>query len=140
MVRVGAPGEAEIESLTRLGVRAQVFDTSVGAHEAALVMAVAGDATVVVSAGHHADVATLLDRQGSGPSALLGRLAVGDRLVDAEVLPQLWSGHVRSWHLWLVLLVGLLAVAAAVLVTPVGQDWWDQHGRDLFDSMQGLFR
>jgi len=138
VIRIGVPPEAEIESLARLGVRAHVLDTSLAAHEAALVLAAAAEAAVVVSSGHHADVATLLDRQGSGPSTLLGRLAIGDRLVDARLLPQLWSGHVRTWHLWLVLLAGLLAVVVAIAVTPVGRDWWDQGGRDLFDSIRGL--
>lgn len=138
VVWMGLPTEAELEALTRLGVTVEVFDTTIAHHEAGLVLAAAAEGAVVVSAGHHADVATLLDQQGSGPSALLGRLATGDRLVDARVLPQLWSGNLRSWHLWVVLVAGLLAVLAAVAVTPVGQDWWDQTGRDLFDPIRGL--
>jgi hypothetical protein len=42
----------------------------------------------------------------------------------------------------LVLLAGLLAVAAAVGVTPVGQEWADAFAglaADLIDDLQGLF-
>jgi uncharacterized protein involved in exopolysaccharide biosynthesis len=52
-------------------------------------------------------------------------------LVDAATVPELYSGRVRPWHLLLALLAGLVAVAAAVAVTPVGQQW--------FDELQGLF-
>ena len=44
--------------------------------------------------------------------------------------------------MFLVLLAGLIAVAAAIAVTPVGQEWADQLGRllaDLTDDLQGLF-
>ncbi len=138
VVRVGLPSEAETDSLTRLGVQASVFDSGLATHEAALVLAAAAGAPLVVSAGQHADVASLLDRQGSGASTLLARLAGGDRIVDARVVPHLWSGHVRSWQLWLVLLAGLIAVVAAIAVTPVGQDWWTDGRHDLLDSIRGL--
>ena len=54
----------------------------------------------------------------------------------------LYSGRVRAWHLWLVLLAGLLAVVAAIGVTPVGQQWFDDLRpalSDLFSTVQGLF-
>ena len=40
------------------------------------------------------------------------------------------------------LLAGLIALAAAIAVTPVGQEWADQLARlvaDLTDDLQGLF-
>jgi hypothetical protein len=49
---------------------------------------------------------------------------------------------VRIWHLWLVLLAGVLAVLAAVAVTPVGQGWFDDLRpalSDLFADVEGLF-
>ena len=54
-------------------------------------------------------------------SSFLTRLRVGSRVVDAKTVPALYSGRVRLWHLWLVLLVGLVAVGVAVAATPVGQ-------------------
>ena len=49
-------------------------------------------------------------------------------------MPYLYSGRVRPWHLLLVLLAGLVALAAALSVTPVGHDWLDA----LSDLLQGL--
>ena len=78
--------------------------------------------------GRHARHAStsFLDRQRPGLAAtFLTRLKVGPRLVDATAVPHLYSGRVRPWHLMLVLLAGLLALAAAISVTPVGQEWAD---------------
>lgn len=137
VIRVGTVSTSESESLGRLGVRAQAMATSLAPFEAALLLAAGKKASVVVTAGRHADVASLLDRGDAGTSTLLGRLAAGDRLVDARTLSLLWSGRVRSWHVWLVLVAGLLAVAAAVAVTPVGQDWWHEQVAPLFESLRG---
>ena len=48
----------------------------------------------------------------------------------------LYSGRVRPRHVLLVLVAGLLALATAVAVTPVGQEWLTA----LTDYLQGLFR
>ena len=66
--------------------------------------------------------------------------------MDAAAVPYLYSGRVRPRHLLLVMLAGLVALAAAVAVTPVGQEWADSLTAslaDLTDSLtsfaQGLF-
>jgi uncharacterized membrane-anchored protein len=98
---------------------------------------------VIVGVGMHATLDEFLDRQRSGlASTYLTRLKVGQDLVDARALPTLYSGRVRPRHVFLVLLAGLVAVAAAIAVTPVGQEWVEELGRvlsDLFDDLQGLF-
>ena len=72
----------------------------------------------------HATLDEFLDRQRSGlASTYLTRLKVGARLVDATAVPVLYSGRLRPRHLFLALLVGLIALTAAVATTPVGQDW-----------------
>ena len=72
----------------------------------------------------HATLDEFLDRQRSGlASTYLTRLKVGQRLVDARALPTLYAGRVRPRHLLLVLLAGLIALAAAIATTPVGQEW-----------------
>ena len=45
----------------------------------------------------------------------------------------LYAGRVRLWHLALVLLTGLVLLAATVLATPAGQDWWSQLSDALSD-------
>ena len=100
-----------------------------------------------MSVGTRATLEEFLDSGRPGlASAYLTRLKVGPRLVDASVLPQLYAGRVRPWHLMLVLLAGLVALGAAVAVTPVGQEWVDTirpQLADLIDSVtstvQGLF-
>jgi len=96
-----------------------------------------------VGAGVHASLDDFLDRQRGGlASTFLTRLKVGPELVDARAVPQLYAGRVRIWHLWLVLLAGLIAVFAAVAVTPVGQEWLDDLRpalSDLFADVKGLF-
>ena len=136
-------GKTPTESLERLGVRPHHFETGATAEDAALMLASLGGASLIVGAGVHASLDDFLDRQRGGlASTFLTRLKVGPELVDARAVPQLYAGRVRIWHLWLVLLAGLLAVFAAVAVTPVGQEWLDDLRpalSDLFADVKGLF-
>ena len=126
-------GRAHVDSLERLGVRPLRFESAATPEDAALILADAGAAAVIVGVGMHATLDELLDRQRPGvASTYLTRLKVGPRLVDADAVPYLYSGRVRPWHLLLVMLAGLVALAAAISVTPVGQDW--------LDSLQGLLQ
>ena len=54
----------------------------------------------------------------------------GEKLRTAA---RLHSTGLAAWHLVLMLVAGLLAVAVAVSTTPVGQDW-AESGRDTLDS------
>ena len=134
---------ATAERFEKLGVRPQVCETGAAAEDLALLLAHRGDASVIVGVGLHATLEEFLDRQRPGlASTYLTRLTVGDRLVDARSLPVLYSGRVKTWHLLLVLLVGLAAVAAAVATTPVGHQWasdLEPALRRLFHDFQGLF-
>lgn len=128
------------EPYERLGLRPLRFESGATAEDAALVLASAHDARLIVGVGLHASLEDFLDRQRPGlASTYLTRLTVGERLVDARSLPSLYSGRVRPWHLFAVLLVGLLALAAAIAVTPVGQEWVDAarpHVADLVDRVR----
>jgi uncharacterized membrane-anchored protein len=61
-------------------------------------------------------------RDGLG-SGYVTRLKVGPRLVDATAVPMLYSGQLRARHAYLVLLIGLIAVAAAIATTDIGHQW-----------------
>jgi len=55
-------------------------------------------------------------------------------------VPLLYSGQLRARHAYLVLLIGLVAVAAAVATTDVGHQWAVDLGRQLqqlVDSLRG---
>lgn len=126
VVRLERGAPMPVENFERMGVRPQRLETSATAEDAALLLAHAHGASVIVGVGLHATITDFLDRQRAGlASTYLTRLSVGDLLVDASAVPTLYSGRVRPRHVFLVLLLGLVALAVAVSVTPVGQDWAD---------------
>jgi uncharacterized membrane-anchored protein len=128
-------GRAHLDSLERLGVRPSVVESAATPEDAALIVADASGAAVIVGVGMHATLDEFLDRQRTGlASTYLTRLKVGPRLVDADAVPHLYSGRLRPWHLLLLMLAGLVAIAAALSATPVGQDWLDTTS----DLLQGL--
>lgn len=115
---------SHVEQLERLSVRPAVFETGATAEDAALLLAEAGRARLIVGVGMHATLDEFLDRRRPGlASTFLTRLKVGPHLVDASALPVLYDGKVRPRHLLGLCLAGLAALAAAVGVTPVGQEW-----------------
>ena len=142
VVRVDRGGRLHREQLERLGIRALTMESSATTEDAALLLAASGQARLVVGVGVHASLDEFLDRQRPGlASTFLTRLSIGDRLVDARALPHLYAGRVRPRHVFLVLLAGLVAVAAALATTPVGQEWADdlsRLARDLVHQIQGL--
>jgi uncharacterized membrane-anchored protein len=126
VVRLERGAPMPVETFERMGIRPQRLETSATAEDAALLLAHAHGASVIVGVGLHATITDFLDRQRTGlASTYLTRLTVGDLLVDASAVPTLYSGRVRPRHVFLVLLLGLIALAVAVSVTPVGQDWAD---------------
>jgi uncharacterized membrane-anchored protein len=124
VVRVDRGDRRPLDHLERLGLRPLRVETSATAEDIALLLADDGDASVIVGVGLHATLDEFLDRQRAGlASTYLTRLKVGARLVDATAVPVLYSGRLRPRHLFLALLVGLLALSAALATTPVGQEW-----------------
>lgn len=112
------------EPLERMSIRPLRFETSATTEDAALLLASAHDASLIVGVGMHATLAEFLDSRRPGlASTFLTRLKVGPDLVDAAAVPLLYDGAVRPRHLVATLIAGLVAVAAAVGVTPVGQEW-----------------
>lgn len=122
-------GSDHDETLARLGVTPVRVETTAGATDVALLLASHHDSSLIVGVGVHLGLEELLDRQRGGlASGFLTRLEVGGTLVDASALPVVYAGRLRVLHLLLVVLAGLVAVVAAVAVTPVGQEWFDQLG------------
>ena len=136
----GAP-RTVAERFSKFGVQPLAFTSSATTEDAALILADAGEASVIVGVGMHATLSDFLDRQRAGlASTYLTRLKVGPRLVDAAAVPTLYSGRVRPRHLVALVLAGVLALGAAIGTTPVGQDWADRLGEEttsLIDTLQG---
>lgn len=140
VVRVERGGDrSATELVERLGIRPLRFESGATTEDAALILADAHEAGVIVGVGMHATLDEFLDRQRSGlASTYLTRLKVGPRLVDASAVPRLYSGRVRPRHLMLVMVAGLVALAAAIGVTPVGQQWVDDAAGALHDLTHSL--
>lgn len=131
------------ERLDRLGIRPHRMSASGTTEDMALLLADVRGASVIVTVGTHATLDEFLDARRAGlASTFLTRLRVGPRVVDAATVPVLYSGRVRLWQLLLVLLVGLVALAVAIGLTPRGEVWFDDL-RDwidpALDRLQGLF-
>ncbi len=134
---------AGTDRLDRLGVRYETVTASGMSEDIALLLADVRGASLIVTVGTHATLDEFLDRQRAGlASTFLTRLRVGPKLVDAKGLPLLYAGRVRLWHLAAVLLAGLVALAVAVSLTPVGDQWWSEVTAalsDVLEWIQGLF-
>jgi uncharacterized membrane-anchored protein len=130
-------GAEASERFDRIGVRALSMQTTASPADAALLLADAGGATPIIGVGLRGTVEEFLDgaRDGLG-SGYVTRLKVGPRLVDATAVPMLYSGQLRARHAYLVLLIGLVVVAAAIATTDVGHQWVLDL-RDQLDQLLG---
>jgi uncharacterized membrane-anchored protein len=130
-----AKGGTSTERFERVGVRTVVMQTTASPADAALLLADGAGARPIVGVGLRGTLEEFLDtsRDGLG-SGYVTRLKVGPRLVDATAVPMLYSGQLRARHAYLVLLIGLIAVAAAVATTHVGHQW----ALDLRDQVDQL--
>ena len=145
LVERGSPRSAT-EHLERMSIRPLRFETTATTEDAALLLASTHDASLIVGVGLHATLSEFLDRRRTGlASTFLTRLKVGPDLVDATAVPRLYDGAVRPRHLLAALAAGLLAVIAAISVTPVGQEWVDAlfpaisgTTHDLIDDVRGI--
>jgi uncharacterized membrane-anchored protein len=128
-------GGSGTERFERVGVRIVVMQTTASPADAALLLADGAGARPIVAVGLRGTIEEFLDtnRDGLG-SGYVTRLKVGPKLVDATAVPMLYSGQLRARHAYLVLLIGLIAVAAAIATTQVGHQW----ALDLRDQVEQL--
>ena len=137
-VRSGGAGSERFE---RIGVRVLPMQTTASPADACLLLADASGATPIVGVGLRGSVEEFLDggREGLG-SGYVTRLKVGPRLVDATAVPMLYSGQLRARHAYLVLLIGLISVAAAIATTGVGHQWVVDLHDQIEQFLQGRLR
>ncbi len=141
-MRVESGGAAAATaSLRQLGVHPLLLETGATTEDAALVLAHRGGASVIVGVGLHATLEEFLDRQRLRPGQhvpdqVVGRPDPGRRRLAARALlrPDPATSPPRRG------VAGLVAVAAAVATTPVGQDWADDLGsavQSVVDDVRG---
>ena len=137
VVLVAPRGSSLVEQATIEAVAGPpwLVDTSATAEDVGLLLADRYAAALVVGVGLDARLDQFLDGQQAGrASSFATRLKVGDRLVDAEAVRALYTGRPGALQVFPVLLAGLVALLAAIAVTPVGQDW----AHDVVDYLQAL--
>lgn len=132
-----------VERAERLGIQHHNFETSGTAEDAAILLAHHRGARLIVTVGSHASLTEFIDKGRSGmASSFLARAAVGPTVVDAKAVASLYRNRIRGWLVFLLVLIAVASVAAAVFSTPVGQDWWQQlrdWATQAWDWAQGLF-
>jgi uncharacterized membrane-anchored protein len=76
-------------------------------------------ASLLVTAGHSANIETFFDRtrQQSNPSTFLTRLRVGEKLVDAKAVATLYRNHLSGGAIALLVLTMLIAVIVVLCVS-----------------------
>src|ERR1700756_1204237 len=110
---------AGLERIQDLGVGAMTFPAAGSAVDLALLLADHHGASLLVTAGHTANIETFFDRTRaqSNPSTFLTRLRVGEKLVDSKAVPPLYRTHISAGAIALLALTMLIAVIVALWVS-----------------------
>jgi uncharacterized membrane-anchored protein len=131
-----APG---LERVKALGVDPVVFPATGTSEDVAMLLADDKGASLIVAVGTHATLVEFLDKGRAGmASTFLTRLRVGGKLVDAKGVSRLYRSRISAFSLVLMLLVGLLALAAALWATPGGRALLQVFGAQLDDAWSFL--
>lgn len=115
-----ADGHASgLERIQDLGIGAMTFPAAGSAADLALLLVDHHGASLIVTAGHSANIEEFFDRTRvqSNPSTFLTRLKVGEKLVDAKAVATLYRNHISGGAIALLILAVLLAVVAALWVS-----------------------
>lgn len=131
------------ERLERHGKQIVTFVSSGADDDLAILLADTNEASVIVHVGGPATLTDFLERAPSEAARMfVARLRAGSRIVDAKAVHHFTSQRIALWPVLLLLVAGIAAVAVAVAVTPVGQDWFDSLGDQIADLgtwIKGLF-
>jgi uncharacterized membrane-anchored protein len=135
-----APG---LERIQDLGVGAMTFPAAGSPADLALLLADHHGASLLVTAGHSANIETFFDRslQHSNASTFLTRLRVGEKVVDAKAVATLYHSRISGGAIAFLILTMLIAVIVALWVSRtdamvmhwIAEYWnrfslWLQHG------------
>jgi uncharacterized membrane-anchored protein len=123
------------ERLERHGKEIVTFVSAGSDDDLAILLADTNQAAVIVHVGAPPTLAEFLEGPPSEVARMfVARLRAGSKLVDAKSVNHLTTHTMSWWPLVFLMLAGLVAVAVAITVTPIGQDWIDR----LTDSISGL--
>ena len=110
-----APGLARVQDLGLTSVLCPATGTS---EDLAVLLADEMGATLIVAVGMRFSMAEFLDKGRSGmASAVLTRIRVGDKIVDAKGVSRLYRSRISGWALFTLVLAALVAIIAAASVS-----------------------
>jgi len=113
-----APGLPRVQDLGLESVLCPAPGTS---EDVAVLLADEQGASLIVGVGMRFSLIEFLDKGRSGmASALLTRIKVGDKIVDAKGVSRLYRNRISGWALVVLALAAAVAIAAAVRFTPTG--------------------
>ncbi len=111
-----APG---MRRLHRQGLSARRFCVAGTSEDAALLLAHLAGAELIVAVGTHTDPVEFLEKGRSGmASTMLVRLRIGDRLVDAKGVSQLYRSFPRRRDVILLVAAGLAPALTVLWLSP----------------------
>ena len=129
----GPTGQARVDAL---GLKHGTSTSSLPSAALAILIAEAGGADVIVTVGVEATLQDYLESAHTDASGMfLARLQAGRAIVDAPAVVQLYRHRYSPWTLVALVLSGLVALGAAVWVTPGGRLWFE----DVWATVVGWF-
>ncbi len=112
-----APGKERVDAL---GVECETVELGGTSEDLALLLAYEAGAELIVAVGTHGHLIEFLDKGREGmASTFLTRLKVGDRLVDAKGVNQLYRSSPKPSHLVFLIAAALSTLSVVVLKTPL---------------------
>ena len=116
-----APGLPRVQDLGLPSVTCPASGTS---EDVAVLMADEAGATLIVVVGMRYSLVEFLDKGRSGmASAVLTRIRVADKIVDAKGVSRLYKSRISGWALVMLALAALVTLVVAVLSFPVGHTY-----------------
>ncbi len=112
-----APGRHRLD---RLGLENKIFKAACTSEDLAMLLSYEKGAELIVAVGTHGHLTEFLDKGREGMSStFLVRLKVGDRLVDAKGVNQLYRSSPKYSYLLGMIFAGLTTVTVVILIAPV---------------------
>jgi uncharacterized membrane-anchored protein len=135
-----APGLPRAQDL---GVQAVTCPATGTSEDVAVLLADESGATLIVTVGMRFTLVEFLEKGRSGmASAVLTRIRVGDKIVDAKGVSRLYQSRISAKALVLLAAAALATVAVAITASPVGRVFLDYIGvalEQLWHWLTGLF-
>ncbi|MGI6097880.1 MAG: putative cytokinetic ring protein SteA, partial [Dethiobacteria bacterium] len=115
-----APG---MERVKKLGLEAKIFSAPGTSEDVAMLLAYENKAELIVALGTHSSMVDFLEKGRAGmASTFLVRLKVGEKLVDARGVSQLYRKTANYRFVAPLLIAALLPIAVLAALSP-----WVQH-------------